>query len=515
MRRFALAAIAVGCVFAQRGVDWVIGANDAHRSSWVRMDSKISSDSMQKPGFGLLWKMKMNGTARQMNSLTPPSLLDFYISYRGFRSLAFVGMASGTVTAVDIDLARLEWEKSFAQPAGAGTVACPGGITSGVVRVVNSINYPSPMSGSGIGRGTPAKSGAGLPDEGAVTLKMPPAPRPGPPPAAKPRPGVRASEPVNMFAPRIQYAYFLTGDGKFHFLYVSNGDEPNPPIDFLPPGAHAQGLIVFEKVAYVTTVNGCGGVANGLWALDLETRKVSHWKASSGVASGYGPAFGPDGTVYVAGTDELVALELKTLAVKGRFKPGGLRFTSSPTVFEFKGKDMIAVTTNDGALHVIDAANLTKPAASTPAFAAKDYATGGVASWQDMSGGRWILAPTGKAIAAWKVVATDGGVALEAAWTSPEMVTPVTPLIVNGVVFALGSGEFRTSDTRMTAAQRAAKSAKAVLYSLDANTGKELWNSGTTIDGFVTTGRLAAGGGRVYVGANDGTQYAFGIGIEH
>ena len=511
MRRILLAAMAVGCLFAQRGVDWVIGGNDAHRSSWVRMDTKISSESMRKPGFGLLWKMKMNGMAREMNSILPPSLLEFYISYRGFRSLAFVGNASGTVTGIDIDLARVEWEKSFAQPAGASTVACPGGITSGVVRVVNSLNYPSPMSGSGIGRGTPAKSGVGLPDEGAVTLKAPPMPRPGPPPGAKPRPGVRTSEPINMFAPRIQYAYFLTGDGKFHFLYVSNGDEPNPAIDFLPPGAHAQGLMVFEKVAYVTTVNGCGGVDNGLWALDLETRKVSHWK-TAGVAGNGGPTFGPDGTVYVAGTDELAALDLKTLAVKRSFKPGSSQLTSSPVMFEFKGKDLIAVTTNDGAMHVIDAADLSKPLASTPAFGS---AGGAVASWQDMSGGRWILAPSAKAVVAWKLVEKAGGVALEAGWTSRDMVTPVTPVIVNGVVFALGSGEFRTSDAGMTAAQRAAKSTKAVLYSLDATTGKELWNSGDAIGTFVDSGRLAAGGGRIYVGAHDGTQYAFGIGIEH
>ena len=110
MLRILLAAMAVGCLFAQRGVDWVIGGNDAHRSSWVRMDTKISSASMQKPGFGLLWKMKMNGMAREMNSILPPSLLEFYISYRGFRSLAFVGNASGTVTGIDIDLARVEWE---------------------------------------------------------------------------------------------------------------------------------------------------------------------------------------------------------------------------------------------------------------------------------------------------------------------------------------------------------------------------------------------------------------------
>ena len=514
MRMFALAAVAVGCVFAQRGVDWVTGANDAHRSSWVRMDAKINSASMQKPGFGLLWKMKMNGMARQMSSLMPPSLLEFYISYRGFRSLAFVGNASGTVTGIDIDLARVEWEKSLAQPAGASTVACPGGITSGVVRVVNSLAFPSPAGGSGIGRGTPAKSGVGLPDEGAVTLKAPPMPRPGPPPGAKPRPGVRASEPINMFAPRIQYAYFLTGDGKFHFLYVSNGDEPNPAIDFLPPGANAQGLIVFEKVAYVTTVNGCGGVDNGLWSLDLETRQVKHWK-TAGVVGTAGYAFGPDGTIYVSGADEVAALDLKTLAVKGSFKPSGLQFTSSPVVFEFKGKDLLAVTTNDGAMHAIDTADLSKPLASTPPFAAKDFAAGAVASWQDAAGVRWILGPAGGNVSAWKLVEKNGGVAFEAGWTSRDMMTPVTPVIVNGVVFALASGEFRSSDAGMTAAQRAAKSTRAVLYALDAATGKDVWNSGETIGTFVDTGRMAAGAGRIYVGAHDGTQYAFGLGIEH
>ncbi|MBY0507222.1 MAG: PQQ-binding-like beta-propeller repeat protein [Bryobacteraceae bacterium] len=517
MRRISLATVSVGCVllavgvaFAQRGVDWVVGSNDAHRSAWVRMDAKINAESMRKPGFELLWKMKMNGAARQMSSLTPPSLLDFYISYRGFRSLAFIGNASGSVTGVDIDLARVEWEKTF-PTTGPSTVACPGGITSGVVRVVNSLAYPSPLSGSGIGRGTPAKSGVGLPDEGAVTLKTPPMQRPGPPPSAapKPRPGVRDSGPVNMFAPRVQYAYFLTGDGKFHFLYVSNGDEPNPPIDFLPPGAHAQGLMVFERVAYVTTVNGCGGVDNGLWALDLETKQVNHWKTSDVVGTN-GYALAPDGTIFVSGRDELVALELKTLTQKASFKAPGLRFTSSPAIFEAQGKDLVAVTTNDGALHVFDTTDLSKPMASATGIA-KDYAVGSVATWQDMSGGRWILAPTGNAVSAWKLV--DGK--LQAAWTSRDLVSPAPPIVVNGVVFALSSGEFRTTDANMTAAQRAAKSSKAILYALDAATGKEVWNSGSTLPTFVTTGRLAAGGGRVYVGTHDGTQYAFGFPIEH
>jgi len=49
----------------------------------------------------------------------------------------------------------------------------------------------------------------------------------------------------------------------------------------------------------------------------------------------------------------------------------------------------------------------------------------------------------------------------------------------------------------------------------ETGTGKELWNSGNAITSFVHSGGLAAGGGRVYVGGHDGTQYAFGFPMEH
>jgi outer membrane protein assembly factor BamB len=67
----------------------------------------------------------------------------------------------------------------------------------------------------------------------------------------------------------------------------------------------------------------------------------------------------------------------------------------------------------------------------------------------------------------------------------------------------------------VTAAQRAQRSRPAVLYALDAMTGKELWSSGTAITSFVRGVAPAAGDGHVYVVAYDGTIYAFGIPIEH
>src|SRR5262245_55880291 len=156
--------------YAQRGGDWTTVGNDAQRSFWVSGDAKISAETLRKPGFQLLWKMKLKNEPRQLNSLTPPVLFDFYIGYRGFRSLGLVGGSSERVIGIDVDLARIEWEKSLVSPSPASvSILCPGGMTSGVTRPTVAGYLAAGIHGSG--RSGPAKSGVGEPLEGAVTLK--------------------------------------------------------------------------------------------------------------------------------------------------------------------------------------------------------------------------------------------------------------------------------------------------------------------------------------------------------
>ena len=68
MRRLAAVFIAsVTCVVAwtgtaqaQRGgTDWMTENGDAQRSAWIRADAKINKDSLSKPGFQFLWKLKV------------------------------------------------------------------------------------------------------------------------------------------------------------------------------------------------------------------------------------------------------------------------------------------------------------------------------------------------------------------------------------------------------------------------------------------------------------------------
>jgi outer membrane protein assembly factor BamB len=95
------------------------------------------------------------------------------------------------------------------------------------------------------------------------------------------------------------------------------------------------------------------------------------------------------------------------------------------------------------------------------------------------------------------------------------MTSPLTPIVFNGVVFALSSGEHRAAaDAKLTAAQRAQRSVPAVLYALYPATGKELWNSGKSITSFARAG-ISAAAGQIYVVTFDNTLYAFGMPMEH
>ena len=40
--------------------DFSTVGSDAHRSSWVRTDAKISPAALSRPGFEMVWKIKLN-----------------------------------------------------------------------------------------------------------------------------------------------------------------------------------------------------------------------------------------------------------------------------------------------------------------------------------------------------------------------------------------------------------------------------------------------------------------------
>jgi outer membrane protein assembly factor BamB len=518
--------------------DWMTSNSDAQRSSWVRTDAKISRETMQKPGFQFLWKLNLKNEPKGLNSLTPPALMERLIGYRGFRMLGFVGGSADKIFVIDTDLGRIEWEKQLASAARVEkpTPACPGGMTANVTRpTATAISSLVGGTGSGLGRSGPARSSVGEPGQGAVTLRAV-ATRP----AARPAGPAPAPSSQSRRGPTLIYA--LASDGRLHIMHLSNGADYQPPVKFLPPNANAQGLIVIDNMAYVVTEGNCGGVPNGVWALDIASKRVTTWKGN--VSGSAGPAFDDAGTLYVTTRNggqtpnSLVALDPETLTVKGRYTAGDQGFSSSPIIFKYKLKTLIAATTSDGRIHLLDSAGMIKgetavnqkPFHITPAEGkALAKGTGALASWEEANGTRWILAPaagaqsagapggapTSGAIVAWKVVEQNGMPVLQQVWRSRDLVSPLPPTIINEVVFVTSSGEFRSGESRLTRTKRAQRSSGAVLYALDGTTGKELWNSGTTITSFTRGAALSGGVGQIYVGDHDSVFYAFGFPMEH
>ncbi len=319
-----------------------------------------------------------------------------------------------------------------------------------------------------------------------------------------------------------------------------------PPVPFLPPDTKPSALIWVDGVVYTTTSGECGAAPNALWAMDLTVpageRKTVSWKTGGAEIAGQsGLAFGTDGTIYVAlgsarkaaHSDSIVALDRDTLTPKDWFTAPGADFNATPIVVRHKDKDLIAVTANDGRLYLLDAASLggsdhKTPLAVTAKFTAPGAGTA-LATFED-EGSRWILAtasgttgdvkfapngpaPTGRVVA-FKLVDEGGKLSLVPGWQSRDLTSPLAPIVVNGMVIAVSSGEYRGAPASLSAAQRAQRSVPAVLYVLDAATGKTMWSSGTRITSFARGG-LSAGGGQVYLVTYDNHLYAFGIPLEH
>jgi hypothetical protein len=527
--------ICVSAAQAQRGGgnDWMTDNADAQRTATIKADAKINRDSVVKPGaVQFLWKYKVKNAPKGLNNLTPPSTLERLIGYKGFRMLGFLGASDDTLITIDTDLGRFEWEKKLPVAAStfASTLACPGGMTTSVIRpTITTIAQGG--GGFGPGRYTPAKSSVGSPLEGAANLKdvRPPqnfGPPPGPAPSGAPQ-APRPNQPPmgGGFGGGAQVIYALASDGKLHSMHLSGGQEYKPAVQFLPAGANASGLIIANGRAYAVTTNGCNGTTNGLWAYDFEANKAEMWKGN--LAGSVSAAFGGDGTIFVTTNEaaegapamSIIAIDPATLQTKSTYTTSRI-FASSPVVFEHKGKTLVAAAAIDGAIHVVDAANMSTALSVTPATA-KGAAPGSLASYVDRDGVRWVLvAHTGALPAGFTGSASKGAILayrlgddgkLTPGWASRDLTSPLTPTVINGVVIATSSGEFKSNDVKVTAA----RSGRAVVYLLDGASGKEVWSSGTTVTSFARGNALSGGMGQFYLTTYDGTIWAFGFPMEH
>ena len=326
--------------------------------------------------------------------------------------------------------------------------------------------------------------------------------------------------------------FAISNDGVLHGLTTHDGLDGMQPIPFLPAGASATDLIMINGVVYTSTVNGCGGAPNGVWAMTPAAipaggtfPKSTTW-ATGGTASPHGPSFSADGVAFVAtssGTgqgDSVISLDAATLAVKNTFHLAGANFVSAPVIFRVGTQDIVAAQAADGRVFLLDGANLSAPLAVSPAATNPGgYKPAALASWQDSTGQRWIVSTTATSVVAWKVALNGSSATLTQGWTLGGLKTPLAPLVINGVVFAVSGGEtiLQSKGTAAAGAAPAAAPAStpAVLYAVNGMTGAKIWDSGKTITSFVPHNSAVWNSmGQVLVGASDGTLYAFGVALD-
>lgn len=518
--KLLLAGCAVACLAGAQGrSNWNNSGGDAQHTGWERADARISKDSAKD--LQLLWKMKLESQPKGPRPLQPPALMGQLISYRGFKELAFVASSADIVYAIDADLGKLFWQKHLEyanrEPqSNASSWACPGGLTAMPAMPTPAARGPAPV-----------------------------------PPAASQTTGRGAEAPParGPFTPvGVASLYAISSDGRIHRLNTSTGDDVTQPMGVLPANARLQNLVVERNVLYTTTSEDCDLAPNAVWAVDLtaDPPKAASFplNASDGLGYGWGlggPTIGMDGTVYIQTGDRLLALTSKDLNQKQSFSTGAPPPKKdpdlnavSPLVFPYNDGELIVTAGRDGRLHLLNAESLDKSLYDSPPVTGPAGGIwGGLSSWQDADGVRWVLAPVWGAvnpelklpgssaasagsIVAFKLEEQNGAPALTPAWVSREMYSPQPPAIAGGVVLALSSGEFTRQVSRGGETEEHPKnSSRAVLYALDAATGKELYSSRSQISSPAALTGITLANGRIYFATMDGSVYCFGLYMEH
>ena len=469
---------------------------------------------------------------------------------------------AGGITSAATRIVRLDaWSRLGAGPA------IRAGPTSGIAACSVNRVKACRWKGGRVVRSQPrhlARAPAALhrvpgPGRGApVARRRPPAPAPPPVPGAR---GGQAAERIPG-APRMEESspfgflfrpsgvgYVVSSDGMLHVVGLASGKDIQRPAPFLPPNSRWSAPIAVDTTLYAATSGDCGGAPRGVWAIDLDSdaKPVVSWKTNGGDVVG-AVAFTSDGTLIAAigagqttgdgKANAIVALDPKTLQLKDWFTQPTAEFATGPTILRHNGKEIVAAATKDGRVLLLDAASLGGADHATPLHASRALLGPGarpsadaLATWQQSSAGpaspasaattSWILLPvTGRlpagapatngpisdgAVVALRLVDAGGSPSLEAGWVSHNLPAPATPIIVNGVVFALASGLPTAATSRGT---------PAVLHAYDGATGKRLWNSGKAMTTFASPGSQWTGLGQIYIGTHDGLLYAFGFNDE-
>ena len=232
--------------------------------------------------------------------------------------------------------------------------------------------------------------------------------------------------------------------------------------------------------------------------------------------------------------------------------------SASPEVFTFRNRTLVATSGKEGAVYLLDANNLGggPPDHSTPVYKSpqlgNDAALGtepgegvwsSISSYETPDGKRFLYVPMwgppsknapafkysygpipNGSIMALQVIADGDKISLDPQWSSLNMTVPDAPVVANGVVYAIQTGEQTLQrpppvpgqppapvDIYSTAKFRATPVSNLTLYAFDAETGKTLYSSRKIITDWVHFNEPVVALGKIFVVTHDAHVLAFGL----
>jgi outer membrane protein assembly factor BamB len=504
-RLIALGAILLSpfSLLGQRGTF----GGDPQRTGWAQDEPFLNKGDVSS--LELKWKLHLDNVSKEMTSLTTAVVADSVKTENGIKDYVIVAGSSDNIYAIDGDTGKLIWQKSLpndATPQTKSNTLCPFGLNA------------TPVVQNG----------------------------------------------------RPKVVYVISTDGKLHALSAVNGADRFPPVQFVPAFSKNWSLNLVGDLIYTAVSQRCNQVQSGVYAIDVNKPEHPVTKFSTGRPGIWGRAgvavSARTGTVFAetgdgvfdqaAGqiSDSFIALEPRTLKLTDIYTPSNREWLTlkdldmgsvSPVVFEMEGKEYLVGGGKEGRLFLLDTQSLGgethhKPLLRTDPFTNEEaaYAArgfwGSFATAVDAKQTRWLFAPAwgaphskspafpvvnGEAphgsIMAFHIVMKDRAPSIVPAWISRDLNVPEPPIYANGVVYVLASGEdVAQADANgkgLGTKERASGSTNAVLYALDAETGKELFSSKDTMKSFTHFGGLTLANGRIYVTNFDGNVYAFGL----
>ena len=502
-----LAAVlfAGGVTFAQVGrgwSDWPTPYADAQRTSWLRTDPNISVESLSKPGFELQWTSKLD----ELRPRVPGPHAGSNRQRRHALRAGSLVAGANSLYMLDNDTGHIVWSRTFEQRCRrngrlqwrhhrSADAHCERGAEPTSAAAARGASGRAQSAGLSqlARRAWPRDSRRGSRRRGRPAGAPGAAARPGACPAQaahRVAPGAtdsRAPECQSAAASDERWSVTLVAaDGQLHVVGLQSGKDLQKPAPFLPPNSQWSNPVAVGTMMYAATSGNCAGAPNGVYAIDLDApdKPVVSYRTNGGSVVG-AVAFSSDGNTLLAaigpGTvkgdgkaNAIVALDPNTLQLKDWFTQPTAEFVTGPTVFRHGTKDVVAAATKDGRVILLDAASLGgtqtmhTPLLASPPFlraAARSrqrLCRPGRASRRNCSGAResaarWILVPisgrpsgartTNGAIRNGAVVALRVRRPTARSRSSrmdvQRFASPATPIIVNGVVFALSTGRRR------------------------------------------------------------------------